>query len=222
MLRAASRTLLPSSMRDGVADAVAEAFGDSALQTLADLGSDIAHDLGAHDLGVHDAKADPVPVSGTRLRVRYNMQKSADGAERKAFVGWQDTTRAEACAAQLAADGKQRCLPNADAYNPSNPQPIYADSACTMLLASVSTSACVVPAYFKRSTNIGSGCMLTSGSRMFRVGAEQTLTSWYQGSPGNCTKTTSEPAIPQPARWFALTEVAPTEFAEVTISEVVE
>jgi hypothetical protein len=70
--------------------------------------------------------------SGTRLKLPF--WSSADGVTR-----WQgsiyDSARGEPCAFMRAADGKQRCLPDARAYG----EDLFGDAACTQPLASGSS-----------------------------------------------------------------------------------
>jgi hypothetical protein len=74
-------------------------------------------------------------TNGSRIVARYTTTASvsADGAQQvtKSFAGWFDTQRNEPCSVTLAADGQQRCLPEAVPFLDRYESYYFSDAACT-------------------------------------------------------------------------------------------
>lgn len=197
----------------GVVDATDDAERDAVAEALEDVIDALRDSL--DDAAPPDAKADPMPVSGTRMRVRYLVTRSTDGALRKAFTGWYDNVRKEKCTPLRAGDGKTRCLPDgAIALQPQSvsgftPVPLYANALCTTVLAEGAPT--MIAKYF----------VLGADTRVFQSGAivsprparlyAVTSTGCTDVGPTDSTKT-----------YYSATEVVATEFAEMTITEETE
>lgn len=138
------------------------------------------------------------PVSGTRLKVRYESTTFADGAGYAAFAGYFDTKRNEPCD---FVPGANRCMPSAApvaAFAAAYPN-LYGDAACTNQLGAM-YSAGASPKYFR-----------DVAGKIYAAGAPVPM---YQKS-GSCQPAGGLMFVP------AGGEIAPTEFVDGTQSEVV-
>jgi hypothetical protein len=70
------------------------------------------------------------PSSGTRLKVRYRL--GDDGSKEPIPGGWWDSQMSANCSYRRAADGIDRCIPEAMTFSAQS-TPYYLDAACTIL-----------------------------------------------------------------------------------------
>lgn len=199
--------------------------GVSVKDALAELGVDADAIVDAvrdalEDGAPTDAKADPAPISGTRLRVRYSVAKSADGAVRKTFAGWFDSARKEPCADPFypMSDGSRRCIPAGMQVGG------YQDSACSKPFGVLTASTCsVTPRYVTAYTAVAPGSCSVYTLQIFAVAAESGAPStWYRReTDGKCTAMTSPWPYTAPTyKTYTTTgEVAASEFAAFTLTE---
>jgi hypothetical protein len=158
-------------------------------------------------------------VSGARIKARTTSTTitSADGARRTytSFAGWYDSTRAEACAPMIAADGTTRCLPTASAqwYGGS-----YADSQCTQPLvwvsAQVSPNTCgapPIPRYLFEQVSAANGC---TGWRVRPLGTKLPGSSFFYKNGTQCGTLTGSPD--QVAYVASGPEISASEFMQIT------
>ncbi len=144
-------------------------------------------------------------VSGSRLKAKF---LETDGGARN-FVGWYDSERDEDCAFGIAADGQQRCLPDALWLSARS---YFSDANCSQQLANgLRMQRCDddVPQYVW-TYPAGSLCR----SALFHVAGEYSGSVW-SGSPGNCDEDSS-------ARDLYLlyplgAEANPSEFAQASV-----
>lgn len=201
----------------GIDDALADAFRD--VSPTDALAADAATDVTI----APDAKTDPPPVvSGTRLRARYTVEKSGDGAMRRTFAGWYDTARKEPCAARTATDGKLRCLPSAAPQLAPQilGEPYYADSTCTTIVTVAALGTCGESLQY-----VGTPDVVTPACSyprtLFKVGAKISAPTFYRKSSTGCV-TSGSPFSGTTPDLYEARAVAPTEFAEIVATEEIE
>lgn len=164
-----------------------------------------------------DAKADPPPVSGTRLRARYTVTSADDGAKHRVFSGWYDGERKESCMTTYeAADGQRRCLP-------TNWIGIggYADAGCTKPFAIASKAAtCTPPKYAAEQTT---GTCGLPRVRLYALGAETTVSTYFTKDASGCKAAAAAwPWTGTYTTYNTTSEVPASAFAAVTIAEEIE
>lgn len=198
-----------------------------AADALQDAGDDVALEAGGDAGG--DAVAPPDAgesyVGGSRLRPRYAVTVSADGAESKRFEGWQDTARGEGCAFQTASDGAQRCLPSAAA--PFGGTFWYSDATCTraVWISAPSTCTTAVPKYTTPGPSLVSGtCPPAFGAAVFAVGGPIVPpATLYHQLGASCAAITPPTCAGAPCSFFdAGTEVPAASFVSATTSTVID
>lgn len=162
---------------------------------------------GGKDAGIWDVLTDPVPeasadpVSGSRLKATYRI--ADDGAKAYLPYIWYDSARGEDCAFALAADGKERCLPNHYVF-----ATYYQDPACTQLLATASpqTAACL-PKY---AASIDDVACPGSATHIYSAGASVNPPKIY-GKSGNMCFDEGAP-IPTLTYYQVGAEIPPSSF----------
>jgi hypothetical protein len=148
--------------------------------------------------GLCSSSSDGQPKNGSRLHVR--VFKGDDGSQLPA--GFFDTARNEECGAQLADDGKLRCLPAATVI-----QNFYADASCTTALFNLPTASCSTPDYvFTPATSCGVGGALQ------KLSAIATPAMVYE-SAGSCMPRATVP----PGQWLQGSAVPASAFEPLTL-----
>ena len=161
--------------------------------------------------------ADPPATAGTRLRPQYARTTTAtsDGAHQVVTgqSGWLDTRRSEQCTFYPASDGKSRCLPIPSSLIDYSGGTLFADAACTQVLAfTAKASTCAPPtvtAKYLYASVSNAGC---SGYTIRPIGTLVTPTAIYVKSGASCIATTAGATYDYYAPGG--TEIAPTEFVE--------
>jgi hypothetical protein len=197
----------------GIPDATAGAGGAGGIDR-----PDVAEDLsdaraGDERPGVIDALLDPVrdadaqTTSGTRIKAKWLV--TADGARQP--NGWYDSMRKEDCFFSAAGDGKMRCIAGIGGGAASI---LFTDAGCSLPMAAVPapTDAGCQGAVAQYGVFYQvAGCPAVAQYRVFSVGAmAATPSAAFQKSGVTCSSVGS----PASYRWYAVTEIAPTEFVE--------
>ena len=155
---------------------------------------------------VSDAHADP--VSGARLKARFRT--GSDGSKEYLPGSWWDSQRGEVCSYSRAADGADRCLPEALAG--VNSYPGFKDAACTVSVTIVSATGydggCPKKYVAMPTDQVACGA---TGSTLYEVSPP--LGTWYFGP--DCSPMSDPPG--HPVTHFAGSIVPPGAFVTGTV-----
>jgi hypothetical protein len=182
------------------------------------------------DVSTPDALADPTgstTTSGSRLRARYTVTTSPDGAASKVFVGWHDTTLDVDCVFLTADDGSLRCVPSGAGAQIVSPSEVdfstfFSDAACKSAMAVSNISTFFGCAPFLVSIAGGSIGSCTSGSVSYTTYRQTTATLpttiYTIDSTGACTPQ----AGPTSGSVALITRVPAAQMQTATVTTVVE
>ncbi len=179
---------------------------------------------GAAGMNGRDATGTPDKV-GTRLK-RYSSVLSADdGTQVTTPSGlYRDTMLNMDCNFQMAADGKQRCLPSTtsgDVVVAYSASVFYSDSGCSRKLYYIA-KLCTSGRYlFLGSTS--ATCPLSTQFAVYSKPSPVTPTALYVGSPGSCSPISDISSYLLSYAFFDLSGVmpiSPTQFVGSTTTQV--
>jgi hypothetical protein len=186
--------------------------GSFAVYLAVSCGSDPERGAAADD----DAGPDGAPsaTSGSRLRARWRIENSPDGARRRSFAGWFDTARGEACDVVLYRDDHYRCVPSARL----GMSIAYADSSCTQPIVSIPKNVCVGPLPQYAAKEIYD-CEKT-WTEVWRIGASTAAPAklWAKFDVG-CTETRPPPGD---FAYYEASAVAPSDLVEISVTHTTD
>lgn len=162
---------------------------------------------------------------GTRLQ-RYSSVLTADDGTQVTAPSYlyRDTILNMDCAFQIAADGKQRCLPSSTAGDIATSygwQTLFSDSNCSKKLY-YAVKQCPSVKYLFLAT-YGPGCPAPTQYTVYSMHSTVTPTALYSGAPGSCSSVGDISSYLSTYTFFDLSGTAPmspSQFVGGTTTQV--